>query len=100
MGIQGIPHPTGEGTKEYYEYLQEHVKELHLEDNILFRSDYVNENELLHILSSCDIYINPYTDKTQAVSGTLAMAMGAGLAVVSTPYPYAVEVIEASNGGI
>ena len=98
--IQGIPHPTGTGTQEYYDYLKSLVKELNLENTVIFRSDYINENELVQILSSCDIYINPYIDKTQAVSGTLAMAMGAGLPVISTPYPYAVDVITASQGGV
>ena len=99
--IQGIPHPVGaEVTKVYYQSLKDLVKELNLEETVIFRSDYVNENELIQILSSCDLYINPYIDKSQAVSGTVAMAMGAGLPIISTPYPYAVEVITASRGGI
>jgi len=43
------------------------------------------------------LYVNPYTDHTQSVSGTVAMALSTGCCVVSTPYPYALETL---SGGV
>jgi len=54
--------------------------------------------EMASLVGSADIYITSYCHEAQAVSGTMAYAMGAGKAIVSTPYWYAAEVLDQGRG--
>ena len=45
-----------------------------------------------------DIYLSPYPNKDQAVSGTMAFAIGCGRAIVSTSYAYATEMLSENRG--
>jgi len=66
--------------------------------NVLFVDRYVTRTELGTWLKAADIFVTPYPNREQIVSGTLAYAMSAGKAVVSTPYPYALEMLDAGRG--
>jgi glycosyltransferase involved in cell wall biosynthesis len=65
---------------------------------VVFIDRFVTRAELATWLTAADIFVTPYPNKDQIVSGTLAYAMSAGRACVSTRYAYAVEMLEAGRG--
>jgi glycosyltransferase involved in cell wall biosynthesis len=98
--VLGATHPEvkrREG-EQYRAFLQQRVRELGLQPNVIFHNHYVDLGELLEYIGACDIYLTPYHSKEQIVSGTLAYAVGMGKAVVSTPYLYAEELLAEGRG--
>lgn len=91
--VQGSPHPTGEGTKEYYEQLKQLVLEKGLGDSVVFNSTFASDSDLWSMMQSSHVYVNSYVDRVASVSGTLVMAMGLGGACVSTAYPFARDAL-------
>ena len=98
--ILGVTHPGLLRThgEEYRHSLQLKVKKLGLEDHVQFHNKFVDLETLTEYLIATDIYMTPYLSKEQITSGTLAYAVGAGNAVVSTPYLYAEELLANGRG--
>jgi hypothetical protein len=67
-------------------------------DHVIFHNRFVVMRELCEFLGAADIYVTPYHNEAQVVSGTLAYALGAGKATVSTPYWYAQEMLDEQRG--
>ncbi|RXG11654.1 glycosyltransferase involved in cell wall biosynthesis [Leeuwenhoekiella aestuarii] len=98
--VLGKTHPNvlrHEG-EEYRTFLQLLIKNLNLQSHVLMLNEFIGEVELFKYLSACDIYITPYLNEAQITSGTLSYAMGAGCAVVSTPYWHAAELLTEDRG--
>ncbi len=76
--------------------LENLVGELNLDDKVIFVNKFLNDEELGQYLYLTDVYLSPYPNRDQAVSGTMAFALGCGRAIVSTPYAYAREML--ANG--
>lgn len=98
--VLGATHPevrkrTGD---EYRHNLQRQVRNLGLEDHVLFLDRFVELSELCDFLCAADVYVTPYLNREQITSGTLCYAMGAGAAIVSTPYWYAEELLAEGRG--
>jgi len=98
--IIGATHPNvlKRSGEEYRHYLQCMVKKLRLEQNVYFNNKFINETELFEYLNATDIYISPYLSEAQITSGTLSYAVGAGCAVVATPYWHAQELLANGRG--
>ena len=67
-------------------------------DHVQFVDRFVGQEELGRWLQAADVFVTPYPNLDQIVSGTLAYAMGAGKAIVSTPYAYALEQLANGRG--
>jgi glycosyltransferase involved in cell wall biosynthesis len=98
--VVGATHPEVKRRvgEEYRHSLKREVESLGLRDHVVFRDQFVDDDELCSYLQAADIYITPYLDETQITSGTLAYAMGSGAAPVSTPYWYAKELLAEGRG--
>jgi glycosyltransferase involved in cell wall biosynthesis len=92
------PHLKAESGEDYRLSLHLRAKELGVADHIVFHGRFLEHDELLEIIRAAEIYVTPYLNEAQIVSGTLAYALGAGKAVVSTPYWYAQEMLANSRG--
>jgi glycosyltransferase involved in cell wall biosynthesis len=100
--VAGATHPhilRCEGDK-YRVYLQELANDLGVEANVIFRNRFVSPQEMVELIGAADIYITPYKHKAQVVSGTLAYALSAGKAIISTPYLHAVELLDEERGAL
>lgn len=100
--IAGATHPhvrRREGDRYLLE-LKALAKELGVEDNVVFVNRFVSPQEMASLVGLADIYVTPYRYETQAVSGTLAYALGAGKAIISTPYWHATELLEDGRGAL
>lgn len=92
------PHVKLHSGEEYRQGLERLARKLGVEKNIIFYNRFVEFSELCDFLGATDVYVTPYLHAAQAVSGTLAYAMGAGKPVVSTPYWYAEEMLADERG--
>ena len=96
--VIGETHPEKrkkEGEK-YREFLTALVNKHGLEKHVILINRYLTTKELIRYLEATDIYVVPYITKDQVSSGTLAYALAAGKAIISTPFPHAQELL--SNG--
>ncbi|MEO8447758.1 MAG: glycosyltransferase, partial [bacterium] len=98
--ILGATHPNvkKEFGESYRNSLENLVKSCGLENNVMFINRFVDTKELLEYILMSDVYVSPYKNKEQAVSGTLTYALACGKAIVSTPYWYAEELLQNEKG--
>src|SRR5580693_2104052 len=100
--VSGATHPhikRREGER-YREELQALAQECGVSSHVIFNNRFVSNEELIEHVGAADIYITPYRQEAQIVSGTLAIALGAGKAIISTPYWHARELLADGRGVI
>jgi glycosyltransferase involved in cell wall biosynthesis len=98
--ILGNTHPDiiKNNGEEYRDSLKDLAKKLNVEKHVIFINKFVDEEELYDYLTASEIYITPYLNEAQITSGTLSYAIGAGCAVISTPYWHATELLQNKRG--
>lgn len=94
------PHVKREEGEAYRLSLRRRAREHGVENHIIFHNRFVDLKELCEFLGAADIYVTPYLNREQIVSGTLAYALGAGKATISTGYWYAEEMLGDNRGRI
>ena len=92
------PHLKMEQGEDYRNSLYLRAKELGVSDYIVFHDRFVADEDLLEFVCAADIYVTPYTNEAQIISGTLAYTLGMGKAVISTPYWHAQELLADDRG--
>jgi len=98
--VLGKTHPCVKelSGESYRQSLMDLAEGLGVRDNVRFVDKYLTQEEVIKYLNLSDMYLTPYLSKEQAVSGTLAYAVGCGRVVVSTPYRYAREMLGDGRG--
>lgn len=94
------PHVLRLDGETYRLSLQWMAQEKGVEGQVIFYNRFVTLEELVQFIGAADIYITPYLNPAQIVSGTLAYTLGAGKAVISTPYWYAEEMLAEERGAL
>jgi glycosyltransferase involved in cell wall biosynthesis len=100
--VAGATHPhilRREGD-HYRAHLRALAQEVGVESNVIFHNRFVSPEEMVEFIGAADIYVTPYRHEAQVVSGTLAYALGAGKAIISTPYWYAIELLDDRRGAL
>ncbi len=98
--VVGATHPAvlrREG-EAYRTMLEREAEKLGVRDHVAFRGQFVSADELRDYLQAADIFVTPYLNEAQVTSGALSYAMGAGAAVLSTPYWHAQELLASGRG--
>ena len=98
--VVGATHPVvvrHEG-EAYRTLLEREAEKLGVRKHVVFRGQFVAADELRRYLQAADVFVSPYLNEAQVTSGALSYAMGAGAAVVSTPYWHAQELLAEGRG--
>ncbi len=98
--VVGATHPNvkAEHGEDYRIGLHLRAKKLGVENHVVFHDHFVLDEDLLEFIGAADIYITPYLNEAQIISGTLAYALGMGKAVISTPFWHAQELLADGRG--
>lgn len=94
------PHVLRDDGETYRLSLQWLAQKKAVEGQVIFYNRFVSLEELVEFIGAADIYITPYLNPAQIVSGTLAYTVGAGKAVISTPYWHAEEMLAEERGAL
>jgi len=98
--VVGATHPELLRTEgeAYRQTLLAQVRRLGMDKHVRFVDRFVGRVELTRWLQAADVFVTPYPNLEQIVSGTMSYAMSAGRAIVSTPYAYAMELLADGRG--
>jgi glycosyltransferase involved in cell wall biosynthesis len=92
------PHVREQHGEQYRVALAARARELGVEGNVIFHDRFVSADELADFLGAADICLTPYLQPEQITSGALAYAVGAGRAIISTPFRYAADLLAEGRG--
>ncbi len=98
--IAGQTHPgvVREHGETYRRTLKQLAVQLGIEEQVIILDRFMSIDEIAKLLAVTDVFLTPYHNKEQSVSGALTFALAAGCPVVSTPYRYALDMLSCGAG--
>ena len=98
--VLGATHPNirRQAGETYRTKLEQLARERGVAEHVVFQNEFVGLRKLFKYLMTADLYVSPYLNQDQAVSGTLAYAMGTGKPIISTTYWYALDMLTKGRG--
>lgn len=98
--IAGQTHPKvlARDGEQYRTSLTRLIDELGAGDIVTLDDRYLDAVELGDLVASADVVLLPYDSHDQATSGVLVEAIAAGIPVVATGFPHAVELLDRGSG--
>ena len=82
----------------YRESLKKLATELGVAEMVAWEDVYLDQASLSRLIRSADLVLLPYDSTEQVTSGVLIEAVGAGVPVVATEFPHAVELLADGPG--
>lgn len=98
--IAGQTHPNvlrGQGER-YRRQLADLAVDLGVDSMVRFINRYLTSADLASLRGLADVCLLPYESREQVTSGALVEAIGAGVPVVATKFPHAVELLGSGAG--
>jgi glycosyltransferase involved in cell wall biosynthesis len=98
--VLGETHPkvlAHEGER-YRDHLHSVIDELGLHDSVTLDDRYLDADSLALAVAAADVVLLPYDSREQVTSGVLVEAIAAGLPVVATAFPHAIELLDRGPG--
>jgi glycosyltransferase involved in cell wall biosynthesis len=98
--VAGQTHPKvlAHAGESYRTALTDLIGELGIDTSVHLDGRYLDAGELAVLVASADVVLLPYDSRDQATSGVLAEAVAAGIPVVATGFPHAVELLAGGAG--
>ncbi|WP_328460679.1 glycosyltransferase [Actinoplanes sp. NBC_00393] len=98
--VAGRTHPKvlEQQGDAYRDSLKALAAELGVQDCVEWSDVYLEQADLSRLICSADAVVLPYDSTEQVTSGVLIEAVGAGVPVVATEFPHAVELLADGPG--
>lgn len=98
--IAGQTHPNvlKEQGESYRRQLSDLAVDLGVDRMVRFVNRYLTASDLASLREIADVCLLPYESREQVTSGALVEAIGAGVPVVATQFPHAVELLGSGAG--
>lgn len=100
--VAGQTHPKvlAHAGEQYRDSLSRLTSDLGIESSVRIDGHYLGPKQLAALIASADVVLLPYDSVDQATSGVLAEAVAAGVPVVATGFPHAVELLSTGAGTV
>ena len=100
--IAGQTHPEvrRRDGESYRHGITELVRTHNVESHVRFVDEFLPIDSIAQLLAATDVFLTPYHNPDQIVSGALTFALAAGCPIVATPYQYANDQLSTGAGTV